>query len=370
MRILSYQNVAVPATTAHSLYTVRTSAELSLSAPVTMIASRRAMGGSFDELYGFCLEDRPHLELALPPTSNATLASVWRRLAASRWIGASRGRGSIVFVTQARPLRHFARMRKGRRERFTLVVECHSLAEPWGSEIETVDGILSTTASLEASLLERFPALRQKPRMLSPHRVVPASAPDVEALARDRERFVLGYVGSLMAWKGVAVLIDAMAILPERFEAHVVGGEREDADREALVRRARERGVSNRIRFTPFVPASRLPETLREVDAFVLPLYDEAHGSSPMKLFEYLAAGRPVLASDLPSVREVVSHGESARLFAPGDPDALAEQARRLVHSSFEERLRMVERGLEAVAPRTPAAWRESIFAWFDTLVL
>jgi glycosyltransferase involved in cell wall biosynthesis len=53
--------------------------------------------------------------------------------------------------------------------------------------------------------------------------------------------------------------------------------------------------------------------------------------TSPLKLFEYMAAGRPIVASDLPSIREVLRHEENALLVEPGNPSALAAGVRRLL---------------------------------------
>src|SRR5690606_28470778 len=53
--------------------------------------------------------------------------------------------------------------------------------------------------------------------------------------------------------------------------------------------------------------------------------------TSPLKLFEYMAAGRPIVASDLHALREVLRHDENALLVAPDSPAALAEALRRLI---------------------------------------
>ncbi len=53
--------------------------------------------------------------------------------------------------------------------------------------------------------------------------------------------------------------------------------------------------------------------------------------TSPLKLFEYMAAGRPIVASDLPSIREVLRHEQNALLVEPGDAAALAAGVRRLL---------------------------------------
>ena len=52
---------------------------------------------------------------------------------------------------------------------------------------------------------------------------------------------------------------------------------------------------------------------------------------SPLKLFEYMAAGKPILASDIPALREVLRDGETALLLPPGDAQAWAAAARRLL---------------------------------------
>ena len=52
--------------------------------------------------------------------------------------------------------------------------------------------------------------------------------------------------------------------------------------------------------------------------------------SSPLKMFEYLAAGVPIVAADLPVFREILVHGKNALLFPPGDATALAAAVRRL----------------------------------------
>ena len=54
--------------------------------------------------------------------------------------------------------------------------------------------------------------------------------------------------------------------------------------------------------------------------------------TSPLKLFEYMAAGRAIAASDLPSIREILTDGENALLVKPGDPNALAAAIRTLIN--------------------------------------
>jgi len=369
MRILSYHNVAVPATTAHSLYTTRTSADLSLRAPVLMIAARGRSNHPFSSLYGFRREERPGLEISLPPSSNKPLSSLWRRAVAARWIATRSGSGSVVYVTQARPLRHFARLRAGRRRRFALVVECHSLREAWESEIATADGLMFTSSSLRSAMLERFPSLREKPSFLSHHRIAAVPpVPEASELERGNGPIRLGYVGSILPWKGLEVLIDAIRLLPDSFHAHIIGGAEGDEYRSQLIAFAHSKGLAERVRFTPFLPTDQLASKLRSLDCLVLPLAAEEQGSAPMKLIEYLAASRPVIASDLPSIREVLTHRWNGLLFAPGDPQSLAAQARFLSETSLAERLQMISRGIDVLRPRTTDVWLADLFGWLETL--
>jgi glycosyltransferase involved in cell wall biosynthesis len=88
------------------------------------------------------------------------------------------------------------------------------------------------------------------------------------------------------------------------------------------------------VEFTGHVAPSKVAEVLRRATILVLPNPASAISTdftSPLKLFEYMAAGRPIVSSDLPAIREVLRHDVNALLVAPGDPGALAEGIRRLV---------------------------------------
>ena len=73
------------------------------------------------------------------------------------------------------------------------------------------------------------------------------------------------------------------------------------------------------------------------------------HATSPLKLFEYMAAGRAIVASDLPSIREVLTDDVSAVLVAPGDAAALAQGIRRLADDAAL-RARLAAAAARAVA--------------------
>ena len=143
----------------------------------------------------------------------------------------------------------------------------------------------------------------------------------------------VGYAGHLYAWKGVDILLEALARVPE---AHglIVGGHSEEPDLARVTALAARLGIESRVTFTGLVEPARVPALLQRATVLVLPNPASAISNrytSPLKLFEYLAAGRAIVASDLPSIREVVHDGVEALLVPPGDAEALAGAIRRVL---------------------------------------
>ncbi|MDP6540625.1 MAG: glycosyltransferase family 4 protein [Planctomycetota bacterium] len=149
------------------------------------------------------------------------------------------------------------------------------------------------------------------------------------ALGLDPARPVVVYTGGLLAWKGVDVLVEAARGLPQA-QVVIAGGM--DADVARL--RAAARGVEG-LRVDGFQAPERVPLYLAAADVGVVPNRSRpaisARYTSPLKVFEAMAAGLPLVASDLPSLREVLTHGEDAWLVEPDDPRALTEGLARLL---------------------------------------
>jgi glycosyltransferase involved in cell wall biosynthesis len=87
--------------------------------------------------------------------------------------------------------------------------------------------------------------------------------------------------------------------------------------------------------FTGLVPQEEGPSYLAACDVLSSPHVPNADGSpffgSPTKLFEYMAMGKAIVASNLEQIGEVLEHGRTAWLVPPGDADALADGVRRLI---------------------------------------
>jgi glycosyltransferase involved in cell wall biosynthesis len=143
---------------------------------------------------------------------------------------------------------------------------------------------------------------------------------------------IVGYAGHLYPWKGVDVLIRALAALPTA-RAIIVGGHPGETDLARVEAMATTLGVRDRVTFTGLVAPARVAEALAPATILALPNTASAISeryTSPLKLFEYLAFARPIVASDLPALREVLTDQETALLVPSGDDVALAKAVERL----------------------------------------
>ena len=142
------------------------------------------------------------------------------------------------------------------------------------------------------------------------------------------------YVGRLYRLQGVRVLVSALSFLPSWVELHLIGGGREEiAELSAF---AEELGLTDRIRFYGFLPHGSLAEVMREADTLVLPslAQEKMLFVAHTKIYEYFAAAKPIVAVDLPSVREEIDDGINGILVAPENPRAMAEGILRVLSDS------------------------------------
>lgn len=136
----------------------------------------------------------------------------------------------------------------------------------------------------------------------------------------------VAWVGTLQFWKGLELLLEALALAPGLRLKVVGGGKPEDEQR--LKSEIARLGLDGRVELTGRVAQADIPLHVKTCACAVHPLPPEhsisARFTSPLKLFEYLAMGLPIVAADVPSVREVLQDKRTARLYQAGDARALA----------------------------------------------
>ena len=145
---------------------------------------------------------------------------------------------------------------------------------------------------------------------------------------------IILYTGHLYRWKGAQVLAEASSYLPKDEDVYFVGGTAED------IKKFSARGGSalgGKINIIGHRPYAEIPYWLKAADVLVLPNSGKEdisqYWTSPLKMFEYMASGRPIVSSSLPSIKEILNE-ENAVLVEPDNPVALASAIERVLQSS------------------------------------
>lgn len=140
------------------------------------------------------------------------------------------------------------------------------------------------------------------------------------------DAFVVGFTGSLKMWHGVDTLLQSFSAFREsepRAHLLICGDGPKRGWIDGFVAGA---GLSDAVTMAGWVDHAALPGLIARMDVATAPYpAAEDHYFSPLKLYEYLAMGRPVLASDIGQTAELLSGSEAAQLLPPGDVDALTD---------------------------------------------
>ena len=158
------------------------------------------------------------------------------------------------------------------------------------------------------------------PNGVNPRRFQPLSAQPW----RGGDRFTVGFVGTMKQWHGLPVLIDAFAQLHQQLPQARLLLVGDGPERLALQEQAAAHHLTHAITWTGSVSADQIPSLLAQMDVAVAPYPDlDNFYFSPLKVYEYMAAGLPVIASDLGQLRQLIQSGHNGMLCPAGDQAAL-----------------------------------------------
>jgi glycosyltransferase involved in cell wall biosynthesis len=164
----------------------------------------------------------------------------------------------------------------------------------------------------------------------------------------------VGYVGHLYQGRGAEIVLAAAHRFPE-LDFHFVGGTPDD------ITRLTATGVPQNVVFHGFCTYDQIPAIYGWFDILTAPYQEQVYTAGgaetsavmcPLKLYEYLSAGKPIISSDLPAIRTVIEHERQALLVPPSDIEAFSAALRRLSQDGAlrdrlgrNARMRFVEQG-------------------------
>lgn len=229
------------------------------------------------------------------------------------------------------------------------LVDAHGARTASEVSMRSADRVACVSHGVAAWVGEEFGITAEVvPNGVNTERIVPRSSSDSPAADRPLR---LGFVGTLKPWHGTADALTALAlVLAETRDLHprppvvldVYGtGPEEDELRDQAARL----GIEEAVTFHGAIDPSEIPAALRDIDVALAPYPDGEHYFSPLKIYEYMAAGLPIVASEIGVVGDVLR--DLGILVPPGDPASIALAVRHL-HRDPGLRRRLGERARTA----------------------
>jgi len=320
-------------------------------------------------------------------TAWSYLERSWFALRAAVWLARQHGAEvQVIYVRDAICAAWFgaglARLVGAR-----LIYECHAL-EAWNpsrARSPLARPFVRLVDSLAIRRADRVVALTGAFRDWLAHAVLKplaatAAIPDAYDAARwsPRDRaaaraalelpvaaFVVSYAGLTWAYRGLDRLVRAFAALHAATPDSVlllVGGR--DGERAEMAALARDLGIAAAVRLPGQRPQEAVVDYLAAADALVVPGVINGLNASPLKMFEYAAMGRPIVADDTPATREILGD-DGARYFPSGDEAAL-RAALDAIRRDPTAAATMAERARMRVRPFTYRARAAAILALAD----
>lgn len=152
------------------------------------------------------------------------------------------------------------------------------------------------------------------------------------------DKKIVAYAGSfyLYSWKGIDILLESSKNFSDDFLFVLIGGTEKE------IQNIKNQYQLNNVLLITQKPSNQIPLFLKAADILVLPnkkgdVISEKY-TSPLKMFEYMASKRPIVASDLPSIREILNEANSI-LIDPNNPQKLAEGIKKALDQNLSKKI-------------------------------
>jgi glycosyltransferase involved in cell wall biosynthesis len=306
----------------------------------------------------FDIKTIPSLQGIQPLNSKVKLASMIGPMVA--WLVKQTLTGKItnsdvIYGRNYYPLFFYNEFRNRLPERMcpTVIFEHHdTLTARWQSRFfYSIDGLVTITHALARHDQQTYGISNDRCHIapdgvdLDPYESM-TTAMARQQLSIPEDEQVIMYTGHLYPSKGVDYLARAATNIDGK--VYIVGGFPEDVER---VRAAGDK--ADNLICTGFVNPSKIPMYQLAADILVAPYATTARDFlSPLKLFEYMAAGKPMIVSDLSVLTEVLTHKETAILVPPEQPEDLACAVNNLLNDP-EQRIHLSRQARDAVTQYT-----------------
>jgi glycosyltransferase involved in cell wall biosynthesis len=307
----------------------------------THIVSAPEAFWNFPELPALVLND-VFVDAALAATNSRAIAFVYQRYSVHNYAGLQIARRlHVPFVLEYNGSEIWMSRHWGRRLRYEALATRIELLN-----VRSADLVVVVSGAMRDELAARgidADRILVNPNGVDPDRYTPAidGAPVARRLGFGGKT-VIGFISTFQPWHGADVLARAFVRVisdnPACAESALLLMIGAGPGLPAVKRIVADAGLEPLVHFTGLVDQEAAPDYLAACDILASPHVPNADGSpffgSPTKLFEYMAMGKAIVASDLDQIGEVLRHGETAWMVPPGDVEALADGMTRLLADS------------------------------------
>lgn len=206
------------------------------------------------------------------------------------------------------------------------------LAEQIAERVFGAATALIAVSNEVASYIEQYKSARGKvhviPNGVNPNRFPASIKPSLPAQSGF---FTVGFMGTLKPWHGLSTLAEAFAIFNSRYAKTrllIVG---DGPEHDNLLKDLTERQLLELTHFTGAVPPDEIPGLLASMDVAVCPYPRQDFYFSPLKVYEYMAAGLPVIASRVGQLEKIIKNEVTGLVIPPDDTGALVQALSHLI---------------------------------------